>query len=673
MLPIRKIVLYKHGVGYFERQGKVTGDATISLQFKTGEMNDVLKSLTVLDLQQGVISSISYESTKPVEKQLEDIAIRLPDENSLTGLLDQIKGARVEVEIGQVTVEGLVTGTESVTQKQGDTTTWSHLLNLLVGGKTLRSFDLSEVKWITFKDPGLQKDLGHLLDILIGAKKKDLKRLTIFANGSGEREVMASYIVETPVWKTSYRVLLDEPGKDALIQGWALVDNTQDEDWEDVALTLVSGLPISFVHDLYSPRYKRRPVVEVREEEAYAPPELEESIEDLMCAEEAPMSMPAAMAPPPAPAPSGGMMRAKAKRALRKSERAEVLSEARRSSTQVKTRTSEVGDLFQYEIDNAVTVKRNQSALVPILQRPFSGKRVAVYNQEIRDKNPMSAVLFNNSTGVTLEGGPVTVLEQETYVGEAMLDTMKPGEERLVPFSVELGVLIQVEQDSKLRDVHLARIVNGSLYLNRYRVRETTYAIKSKLKRPLDMYLEHRFIHDWELVDSADPVEKTENFYRFKLEAPAGKTTKFTVYEKGEEVQHWSISNVDRDQVGVWLKNRFIDDATRAVLDNMVDLNTKSARLETHIDELEEEIEQIFENQERLRENLGALGSGQDERRLRERYVTALDKEEDRLKEIRDQIKLWKKDKEELEAQLEALIKDLEFSSRPQQLPPPIP
>ena len=87
MLPIKKIVLYKHGVGYFERQDRISGDATIDLQFKAAEMNDVLKSHTVLDLGDGLISSISYESTKPLEKQLEEIAIRPPDENSLTGLI----------------------------------------------------------------------------------------------------------------------------------------------------------------------------------------------------------------------------------------------------------------------------------------------------------------------------------------------------------------------------------------------------------------------------------------------------------------------------------------------------------------------------------------------------------------------------------------------------------
>lgn len=284
--------------GYFERQGEVEADATIDLHFKAAEMNDVLKSLTTLDLDGGHVSSISYESTKPVEKQLEDIAIRLPDQNSLTGLLAQVKGARVAAEVGPRRVEGVVTGIESVARKEGQATLETHYLNLLVEGASIQSFDLLEVKSLAFLDEGLRKDLQRLLEILISAKKKDLKRLTIFGRGKGKRRLLASYTVETPVWKTSYRVLLGGPK--AMIQGWALVDNTQDEDWESVSLTLVAGLPISFVHDLYSPRYKRRPVVRVQEEEAYAPPVLEAPSEKFeeMDAETAEEAVPASAAAP---------------------------------------------------------------------------------------------------------------------------------------------------------------------------------------------------------------------------------------------------------------------------------------------------------------------------------------------------------------------------------------
>lgn len=663
MLPVKKVILYKHGVGYFERHGVVEGDTAIDLQFKADEMNDVLKSLTVLDLGEGLISSISYESTKPIEKQLEDIAIRLPDDNALTALLAQIKGAQVAVEAGSRTVEGVVIGTETVTRRADGETLWSQHLSLLVDGVALESFDLLEIKRIVLLDDNLKRDLQHLLDTLLSTKKKDLKRLTIFARGEQERSIVASYIVETPVWKTSYRVLLGE--REALIQGWALVDNTQDEDWQDVSLTLVAGLPISFVHDLYSPRYKRRPVVQVQEEAAYAPPVLEEALDELaadgmdsefddqrtMAASIADMQAFAreTAAPAPAAAPPPARPRLAAMR--------RAVAVAR--SVDVQTRTVEVGDLFQYEIQNPVTVKRNQSALVPILQRPFEGKRVAVYNPEVRDKNPMSAVLFHNTTEMTLEGGPVTILEEQIYVGEAMLETLKPDEERLVPFSVELGCLITVDSESDLQEVHFARLSRGTLVLHRHRVERTVYAIRSKLQRELDLFLEHRFREGWELVDTPRPVEKTESFYRFRVDVPAGKTTRFEVREKGDEFESWQIRDVEQEQIGLWLEAGYIDEPTRDRLQALTELNERLSSLSYWISERSAEINEIFQNQERLRENLQALGTSRDEQSLRERYVASLAGEEDRLRDIKGQIQQWREQKGEVEAQIDAMLKEI--------------
>ncbi len=662
MLPINKIVLYKHGVGYFEREGSVTGAATIDLGFKASEMNDVLKSLTVLDLDGGHVASISYESTMPVDKQLEAVTIHLPDGSAISGLLGQVKGASVAVELGGRRVEGKVAGIESVSRHRDGATVHESHLSLLVDGTSLESFDLLECKSITFLDESLRKDLQHLLEILIAAKKKDLKRLTIFAHGEGERRLVASYIVETPVWKTSYRVLLKDDAKSALIQGWALVDNTQDEDWEDVALTLVAGLPISFVHDLYSPRYKRRPVVRVQEEEAYAPPVLEEGIGDPFADadEDAYGGMdrmmgagPGASMPPPAPPPPPAP-----------AARGRSMASALGSSTKVQTRTVEVGDLFQYEIQNPVTVKRNQSALVPILQGDFEGKRVAIYNPDVRDKNPMSAVFLKNSTGMTLEGGPMTVLEADTYVGEAMLETLKPAEERIVPYSVELGCLVSLDQKSEVTAFHRAKITNGTLYLHRYRVDRKVYLIKNKIDRDLDLFVDHRFNDGWELVETPEPFEKTDSFYRFRLDAPAKKTTSFVVAEKRDDHESFSLHHATKDQVGMWLKSRYIDDATRESLDGIVVINEEIAEKDRRVTQRESDIQEIFENQKRLRENMRALGSSDHEKRLRERYVGELGREEDRLERYRTEIGELREAKKELERRLRKQIDEMRFEAK---------
>ena len=661
MLPIRKVVLYKHGVGYFERRGEVDGDAALDLHFRASEMNDVLKSLTTLDLTSGHIASISYESTTPMERQLEDIAIRLPDDNAVSGLLAEVKGARVAVEVAGERVEGLVMGIETVDRQVDDAVVSQRHLALLIDGTSLRSFDLQAVAHLEFLDEELRADLQHLLQVLIDAKRKDLKRLTVFAQGEGTREILAAYIVETPVWKTSYRVLLG--GEEPLIQGWALVDNPQDEDWVDVELSLVAGLPISFVHDLYSPRYKRRPVVEVDEEEAYAPPMLEDAVSeewDAFGAEEADA------APASAQARRRSSAGVAAPRAMRLEAHEEQVLErgaARARSVQVQTRTVEVGDLFEYAIENPVSVKRNQSALVPILQGPFEGRRVAVYNAAVRERNPLSAILFHNTTGMTLEGGPLTVLEDEAYVGESMLETMKPAEERLVPYSVELGCTVTIDHQSRREDVRKVKIVDGALHVWRYRIRETAYVIRSKKDEELDLVLEHPFAHGWALVDTPKPYEQTDNHYRFRLPVPAGETVRTVVREMGDEERRFSLSNLDAATLGLWVQERYVDADTEGVLSALIGLSQVMARLGSRIQDNEKRIAALFADQERQRENLKALGDSQQERGLRERYVKELTSAEERLASLRAEIERWTGERRKVEKELKERLHGVEYEA----------
>lgn len=657
VLPIRRVVLFKHGVGYFEREGSVEGDASIDLAFKAAEMNDVLKSLTVLDLGEGHISSISYESTLPTEKRLEDVAIRLPDGNSLSGLLEQVKGARVKVIAGSDEVEGVVAGIETRWRKVGEDTLHEHQLVLLVGGSSLRAFELAEIKALDFLDDGLRKDLGHLLEILIGAKKKDLKRLTIFAKGAGSRPVQASYVVETPVWKTSYRVMLGKPK--TRIQGWALVDNTQDEDWDDVALTLVAGLPISFVHDLYSPRHRRRPTVEVQEEEAYAPPILEQAAYAGAAEEDSEIRTMAGMMPPPA---RPAAMAAPAPRMAPPPPSPGTRAQARERSTVVQTRTVQVGDLFQYVLDRPVTVKRNQSALVPILSAALSGKRVAIYNQSIRDKNPLSAIWLENTTGLTLEGGPLTVLEDEAYVGESMLETLKPGEKRLVPYSVELGCVVAIDHESDTRDVHAVRIVNGVFHLLRFKIARTIYRVTNKTDVPIDLFLEHRFEHGWRLVDTPKPMETTESYQRFRFDVPKGETH-FVVSEQGDQWESIYLNQTTRDQLKVWTASRYLDQAAHDALAGIVALNERVAESMRRQTELQRLIAEIGEKQKRVRENLGALRDSRDEQRLRERYVAELTRDEDELARLNAELAQSRQDKVSVEAELRQRSQELKFDA----------
>src|SRR5262245_20659117 len=277
-LTITRVVLYKHGVGYFEREGKVEGEASLSLTFRQAEVSDVLKSLTVLDLDGGHVASVSYDSTKPLEQLLADVAVSIPDDGSLVGLLPQIKGARIAVIDGGKRAEGTLLGIDRTQKKSADGVVTVTLVSLLTDEGGVRSFDLHGLDGLEVLDATLRRDLEYYLRTQLSAKKKDARTFTFFAKGDGKRRIRVSYALEAPVWKATYRVLLGEEDEAPLIQGWAVVDNTQDEDWENVRLALVAGLPVSFVHDLYTPRYIRRPVVQVKETTGVLPPEVEQGM-----------------------------------------------------------------------------------------------------------------------------------------------------------------------------------------------------------------------------------------------------------------------------------------------------------------------------------------------------------------------------------------------------------
>ncbi|HEV3029437.1 MAG TPA: DUF4139 domain-containing protein, partial [Planctomycetota bacterium] len=368
-LQVRKIVVYKHGVGYFEREGKVTGDQQVSLTFKTGQMKDLLKSLYAVDLNGGRIATISYDTKDPLSKQLEDILIHVPEENTLTQFLTQLKGARVEATIAGEKTTGSVIGIEPIVKQTKEGTVTSYKLILYADGKIL-PIDLLEAQSLRLLDEGLQKDLARVLDIHLKAKHADRKSVVLNASGAGERTVRVGYIIETPIWKTSYRLLFTDNEK-PLLQGWAILENTTDEDWNQVDVSFVAGSPMSFIMDLYTAYYPQRAEIPVGVTAAPRPQAME-------------LAEKAAAKAPMAPARALAAGRGGAADALKKgdfgAEREESANRLRRnfaeeleSAVAPAVAGIDVGDLFAYESREKVSVKRGQAALVPILSERVDG------------------------------------------------------------------------------------------------------------------------------------------------------------------------------------------------------------------------------------------------------------------------------------------------------------
>jgi hypothetical protein len=529
-LSLSKVVLFTSGVGYFQREGTVAGNVDLDLYFKTRDINDLLKSMVVQDLDGGRITEVTYSSRDPLTRTLQTFAIDLTGNPGVAGILAQVRGAKVEILTSQRII-GTIVGVE--TEPSGEHTA-DVFLNLLTG-RGLRRIELASVRSLRFLDPGLQQELAQALSLLAESRSAEKKRVTVGCSGQGSRRVRVGYLLEAPLWKTSYRLVLGEEGEHFL-QGWAIVENTTDEDWRDVSLSLVSGRPISLIMDLYRPLYVPRPTVEMELYSSIAPQRHEDGLG--MGPPEAPrakerMAEPGAM---PRAAPSYGEQESYLRDEL-------DLSQGVAAAAGIE----EAGNFFRYLIDHPVTIPRQESTMLPIVDQNVEGRRVSIYNQSVQAKHPLYGLRLKNTTGFDLMGGPLTVFEQGSYAGDAQIDTLPAGAERLISFAVDLGVEVAASSRSVPETLLEVRIVKGTLMSTVSLRAESSYRIKNSDDRPRSLLIEHPLNPDWDLVVPAAAEETTRSAYRFLIEVSAGQTEELLVARERQIERSVLLTNISDD------------------------------------------------------------------------------------------------------------------------------
>ena len=263
---MRRVVLYKNGVGYFEHAGTVTGNQRVGIDFTSSQLNDVLQSLTVLDEGGGRIAGVNYNSTTPLAEQLKTLSLGMGDDPTSTELFQNLRGQRVEVTGAPGgAISGRLLSIESRTEKAatGDATVEKFYLTVVAATGAVRVVELTPSLNVRPLDASLQGELDRYLELLSAARSNGLRHLSLDAIGTGQRLLRVSYISEVPVWKSTYRVVFPRAEDKATVQGWAVVDNTVGADWENVQLSLVAGSPQSFIQPLSQPLYTRRPEVPI--------------------------------------------------------------------------------------------------------------------------------------------------------------------------------------------------------------------------------------------------------------------------------------------------------------------------------------------------------------------------------------------------------------------------
>ena len=635
-LPVRQVVLYKHGVGYFERSGVLGPGESARLDFKAPEMNDVLKSLTIVEKGGGKITGLRYDSSEPLARKLDEFPFALGDRQPLSSVLDQLKGARVELRLGTETVAGAIVGARVV---PGDEKRpQQEQVTLLVDSGELRTLDLAALAGVKFSDPKLQIQFRDYLATLVNARSKERRSVYIDSADTQSRQIFASYMIPTPVWKSSYRLIF---GKDPqpLLEGWAIVDNTTGEDWTNVQLSLVSGRPISFVSKLYEPRYVQRPEAELPEEKAAAPVVHEGAV--AMARRAAPMA-------PPLAAPGG--------EALAVGEAVQVVAG---STVMAAAVTRELGELFEYRIPTPVTVRKSESAMLPFLQQQIEARKLLIYSDQ-RSQHPANAAELTNSTGKTLDGGPITVFDGGAYGGEALMETLKAGDKRLISYAVDLGTRISTLFGSKAALVRAIHFRRGILTTRSAAEETKTFTIRNIDQKAKTLIIEHPARPSYKLLNRK-PAETTASAYRFEVKLAPGAEEKFPVVEEREFENTFSIANLTPDVLVSYIQNKALSEAARKQLEGILSLKRQIASLDGESKRADADLNSIFRDQQRIRENIGSLNRVSGQQEQVQNYARQLSAQEAKLAALRDQIAELQKKRVVLENELNSAIERMEF------------
>lgn len=639
-LPVRSVALFSSGVGYFQHAGEVAGGGEVTLPFKSSQINDVLKSLVVEEVDGVFQGFVVYPSRDPLSRILEGFQVNLTSDPTLAEVLRQLRGAVVRVEHQGDKVEGAVLGVEqrpvAVDGEGEPVVDW--VLNL-AGESGLRALPLREVNRLELKDPVLRKELEQALETLHQGRGKDKKPVVIHFPERGGHKARVGYVIESPVWKSSYRLLLGERSQPAMLQGWAIVENQTDNDWEGVRLSLVSGRPVSFVQDLYQPLYADRPDVPVtlhagikpRVHDAglmaeAAPEADEDGAREVMekRAERMPRAMPApamvmsmAGAAPAAPPPPPPWEQAPL-------DPARVTAAASAES---------LGTLFQYTVEG-VTLPRQRAAMIPIVAGSVVVERVSLYNAAVLANHPMRGLWLANTTATPLPAGPVALFEGGGYAGDALLDDMPPGQKRLLTHAVDLEVTVLPPSEGVESRVTAGRIVHGVLFVSRKEQVDRLYALENGAKESRTVLVEHPFRAGWKLADTPVPEESTAKLHRFRRVIPAGARDNLRVREERVWEQEVALLPLAVEVLVNFQQEGEFAEPVKKAMEKIMALKRELVASERDLDENGHRVTFLRQDQERIQGNMKTIRPGTD---YYERLLAKLNTQEGELERLQQQ------------------------------------
>ena len=638
-LPVRKVILYKHGIGYFERGGEIPAGQSARLDFKANEMNDVLKSLMINDQTGNSVAGVRYDSSLPLAAKLAEFPFKLGDRSPLTDFLDQLKGAKIELKMGQATTSGQIVGARVVQSREKPQTT-SETINVLTASGDIMTSDLGAATSIRLSDPELQVQLSDYLRSLNASRSREQKSVYVDSAKDAARKLSVAYTIPMPVWKSSYRLVLDAgAAKKPLLEGWAIIDNTTSEDWTKVELSVISGRPISFVSKLYEPRFMQREVAELEEDKPLAPKTY------------AMGAMSGLGGAPPARREKSMVIAADA---------AMPMEMAKSSDVQIDAATREAGELFEYRFGQPVSVKRNESLMLPFVQQEISARKLLIYTERSQRENPLNSAELTNSTGKTLDGGPLSVYDGGVYAGEALVNTFKAGDKRLLSYASDLGTRVVEEENSAPNVLREVKATGGVVTVRQTREATKTYNISNVDRKVKTLVIEHGIRYNHKLI-ALKPTEQTKTHYRFEVKLTGDAAQSLVVKEEETMVESNHLGSVSDEQIGIWILSNRLSPEAKQTLGAIAVLRRQIAESNNTIRNLTAQTTEATSDQERVRRNLSSLNSVAGQQERVQKYASDLASLDGKIVTLRDQIAAETKKRDGLNLQLSQRIEAATF------------
>jgi len=624
-LPVTGVTLYTAGLAQMIHETIVSGDEIINFPVEPKDIDDLLKSLSIEDFDGGTIDVVNFDSTEPLSVSLGDLRLNPSGSPSLSDFLLRTQGESVTVKTGTGIHRGRIFSVEAVQHEDGPET----ILNLMESGEIF-PVNISELTRLTYDDLILQKELESALKLIADSRLKSVRNLRISCRGRGERRIRLSYIKAVPLWKTSYRIVLDEKGQPRL-EGWAIVQNTGGSSWEDVRLSFVAGRPNAFTMDLSTPRYITRKRVDVAAETPRGPTVYDK-------------------ASVPEPSTSRSRMFAEAPGMA---DEVYAYEEAESYAPPAMTPQASgvrAGNFYRYDIRHPVTVNARSSAMIPIVTEEKAGDSLGIYD-------PAYGIVFKgirltNRTDAHWAAGPVTVNEGRYYGGDALLPEMIPGSERLVTYAEHGTLEVEKIVTSDPQRITALKIADGVLHRTDKITRETEYRVEGDEK---ELLIIHPRESGWKLIDSPAVAEENQSEYRFSIsewEEPARVREEYIISRT------FSLNNFKRSDIQVYIEWTEISPAMKRAFTRIAELRQDVETIRLEINTLNNRISRIERDQNRVRENMKVLDKESD---LFRQYSESLESQEEEIQQLYSDVSARQSEMAAAEGRLRDYISSLKM------------